>query len=71
MRLADVEAELRAQIEQAQRAGLKLDFLDYHMLTAVRTPQLRSVVDQLAVEFELGVSHFFGEPSLSLRDVAP
>jgi predicted glycoside hydrolase/deacetylase ChbG (UPF0249 family) len=71
MRLADVEAELRAQIEQAQRAGLKLDFLDYHMLTAVRTPQLRAVVEKLADEFQLGLSHYFGEPSLSLWDVAP
>lgn len=71
MSLDEVAAELRAQIEQAQRAGLKLDFLDYHMLTAMRTPELRAVVEKLANEFRLGLSHYFGEPSLSLWDVAP
>ena len=71
MRLEEVEAELRAQIEQALRAGLKLDFLDYHMLTAARTPELRGVVEKLAGEFKLGLSHYFGEPSMSLWDVAP
>lgn len=71
MSLDDVEAELRAQIEMALRAGLKLDFLDYHMLTAVQTPELRAVVEKLAGEFKLGLSHYFGEPSLSLWDVQP
>jgi predicted glycoside hydrolase/deacetylase ChbG (UPF0249 family) len=69
--LAEVEAELRAQIRRALDAGLDVDFLDYHMLTAVSTPGLRDVVEKLAAEFEVGLSHYFGEPSASLWDVEP
>lgn len=69
--LAHVEAELRAQIRRALDAGLEVDFLDYHMLTAVSTPGLRDVVEKLAAEFEVGLSHYFGEPSASLWDVEP
>jgi predicted glycoside hydrolase/deacetylase ChbG (UPF0249 family) len=71
MDLGEVEAELRAQIERAKRAGLDVDYLDYHMLTAVSTPQLRGVVEKLAAEYGLGLSRYFGEPSLSLWDVEP
>lgn len=69
--LAEVEDELRAQIQRALDAGLDVDFLDYHMLTAVSTPELRAVVERLAAEFEVGLSHYFGEPSASLWDVEP
>jgi predicted glycoside hydrolase/deacetylase ChbG (UPF0249 family) len=71
MKIDEVEAELRAQILQAQRAGLDIDYLDYHMLTAVSTPELRFVVEKLAREFGLGLSRYFGEPSVSLWDVEP
>ena len=69
--MADVEAELRAQIERALDAGLDVDFLDYHMLTAISTPELSAVVEKLAAEFEVGLSRYFGEPSVSLWDVEP
>ncbi|MBL0273941.1 MAG: ChbG/HpnK family deacetylase [Chitinophagaceae bacterium] len=36
-KLSEIETELRAQIEIAQRAGLKIDYLDYHMGAAVQT----------------------------------
>ena len=71
MKLDEVEVELRAQIEQALRAGLDVEFLDYHMLTAVSTPGLRSVVEKLAKDYDLALSRYFGEPSLSLWDVEP
>lgn len=71
MDLGEVEAELRAQIERARHAGLKVDYLDYHMLTAVSTSELRQVVEKLAKEYGLGLSRYFGEPSLSLWDVEP
>jgi predicted glycoside hydrolase/deacetylase ChbG (UPF0249 family) len=71
MKLDEVEAELRAQIEQALRAGLDVEYLDYHMLTAVSTPGLRSVVESLAEEYDLALSRYFGEPSRSLWDVDP
>ena len=67
----EVEAELRAQIERALNAGLDVDYLDYHMLTATSTPEFRRVVEKLAKDYGLGLSRYFGEPSLSLWDVEP
>lgn len=69
--LREVERELRAQIERARQAGLEIDYLDYHMLTAVSTPELRTVVEGLAREYGLGLAMYFGERSASLWDVAP
>jgi predicted glycoside hydrolase/deacetylase ChbG (UPF0249 family) len=69
--LGEVERELRAQIRKALSAGLQVDYLDYHMLTAVSTPELRAIVERLAAEFGLGLSRYFGEHSASLWDVAP
>jgi hypothetical protein len=58
---ADVERELRAQISRALRSGLKIDYLDYHMSTAVSTPPMRRIVEKLAHEYGLGISRYFGE----------
>jgi predicted glycoside hydrolase/deacetylase ChbG (UPF0249 family) len=69
--LAEVEMELRAQIERALRAGLRVDYLDYHMLTAVSTPELRAIVESLANEYHLGLSRYFGEASVSIWDADP
>ena len=69
--LAEVELELRAQIERAQQAGLRVDYLDYHMLTAVSTPELRAIVEDLAREYGFGMAMYFNERSASLWDVAP
>ncbi len=41
------------------------------MLTAVSTPQLRSIVEDLAAEYGLGLALYFGEQSASLWDVPP
>ena len=71
MNLDEVKAELRAQIEQALRAGLDVEYLDYHMLTAVSTPGLRTVVESLAKEYGFALSRYYGEPSMSLWDVEP
>jgi predicted glycoside hydrolase/deacetylase ChbG (UPF0249 family) len=69
--LREVEMELRAQISLAKTSGLRLDYLDYHMLTAVSTPELRAIVERLAAENGLGLSRYFGEHSASLWDVEP
>ena len=58
---AEVERELRAQIERGLQSGLKIDYVDYHMGTAVSTPELRSVVERLAKEYHLGISRYLGE----------
>jgi predicted glycoside hydrolase/deacetylase ChbG (UPF0249 family) len=57
----EVERELRAQIERALRSGIKIDYVDYHMGTAVRYPEFREVTERLAREFGLGMSGYFGE----------
>jgi predicted glycoside hydrolase/deacetylase ChbG (UPF0249 family) len=69
--LDEVRAELRAQIERALRAGLDVDYLDYHMGTAASTPELLSIVEDLASEHGLGLSRYFGEPSASLWHIEP
>jgi predicted glycoside hydrolase/deacetylase ChbG (UPF0249 family) len=60
--LREIEKELRAQIERALRSGLKIDYVDYHMGTAIRYPEFREVTERLAREFALGMSGYFGEP---------
>ncbi len=62
--LADVERELRAQIDRALHSGLHIDYLDYHMGTAVETDELKALVERLAREYRLGVSRWLGEEDL-------
>lgn len=60
-RIKDIENELRAQISRALQSGLRIDYIDYHMGTVVSTEPLRRLVEQLANEFHLGISRYFGE----------
>ncbi len=60
----EVEIELQAQIEKALKNGLNISYLDYHMGTAVDNPELRSIVEKLAAEYNLAVSRYFGEVDL-------
>ena len=69
--LGEVRQELTAQIERALAAGLAVDYLDYHMLTAVSTPELRAIVEDLARRYGLGLSQYFGESSATIWDAAP
>ena len=59
--LQEVERELRAQIERALRSGVRIDYVDYHMGTAVQYPDFREITERVAREFGLGMSHYFGE----------
>jgi predicted glycoside hydrolase/deacetylase ChbG (UPF0249 family) len=59
--VAEVEKELRAQIERALRSGVKIDYVDEHMGTATRYPEFRAVTERLAKEYGLGMSGYFGE----------
>jgi predicted glycoside hydrolase/deacetylase ChbG (UPF0249 family) len=67
--LEEVEKELSAQIERALKSGLKIDYVDYHMGTAVATPELRAVVEKLADKYHLGISRYFGEEYKTMFDV--
>ncbi|HUF28821.1 MAG TPA: ChbG/HpnK family deacetylase [Gemmatimonadaceae bacterium] len=59
--LQEIERELRAQIERARRSGLRIDYVDYHMGTVVRRPDVRQLTERLAREFGFGMSGYFGE----------
>lgn len=59
--LAEIEIELRAQIDRAVRSGVRIDYLDYHMGAAVQTLETRAIVERLAAEYGLAVSRYFDE----------
>ena len=59
--LGEIERELDAQIKRALVSGLKIDYVDYHMGTAVRYPEFREVTERLARKYALGMSEYFGE----------
>src|SRR4029079_15005745 len=46
------------------KAGLKIDYLDYHMGAAVQTPETRAIVEKLAAEYKLGISRYFDETGI-------
>ncbi|MCK4445868.1 MAG: ChbG/HpnK family deacetylase [Candidatus Marinimicrobia bacterium] len=71
IKIKEVEKELRAQIEKALHSGLRIDYLDYHMGTAVSTPELRSLVEKLAEEYKLGIAVYFNEAYSTLWEIAP
>lgn len=60
-KLAEIEMELRAQIEKAIKAGLKIDYLDYHMGAAMQTLETRAIVEKLAAEFNVAISRYYDE----------
>lgn len=68
-KLDEVEKELEAQITRALNSGLKIDYVDYHMWTAVSTPELRAIVEKLARAHHLGISRYFDENYNTLFDV--
>jgi len=69
-KLEDVKKELAAQIERALHSGLKIDYVDYHMGTAVSTPELRAIIEELAKQYHLGISRYFGENYQTMFDVS-
>jgi len=69
--LGEVEIELDAQVERALASGLKIDYVDYHMGTAVSTPALRAIVEKLARKHGLGISMYFNENRRTLFDIPP
>ena len=66
--LGEVERELDAQMQRAMGSGLKISYVDYHMGTAVATPQLRAVVERIAQKYHVGISRYYGEVSNTLFD---
>lgn len=69
--LSEIELELRAQIEKALKAGLRIDYLDYHMGAAMQTPETRKIVEKLAAEFKVGISRYYDEVDVEGGYAAP
>lgn len=63
---AEVERELEAQITRALGSGLKVDYVDHHMGTAVATPELRAIVERLAARHGLALVGTLGESTATL-----
>lgn len=70
-RLSEIETELRAQIDKALKAGLKIDYLDYHMGAAMQTPETRKIVEKLAAEYKVGISRYYDEVDVEGGYAAP
>ncbi len=70
-KLSEIETELRAQIDKALKAGLKIDYLDYHMGAAVQTSETRMIVEKLAAEYKLGISRYYDEVEVQGGYFAP
>lgn len=63
--VAEIEKELRSQLDRAIHSGLRIDYIDYHMGTAVDKPELRALVESLAKEYGVAISRYFGEEDVS------
>lgn len=63
-RLSEIETELRAQIDKALRAGLKIDYVDYHMGAAMQTLETRAIVEKIAAEYKIAISRYYDEVNI-------
>lgn len=54
-KLSEVELELRAQIERARKAGIRLSHFDTHMTTLTTSPQLFQLYKKIGKEYGLPV----------------
>jgi predicted glycoside hydrolase/deacetylase ChbG (UPF0249 family) len=65
---AEFEAELRAQIERAQKLGIRFEYLDVHMGGA-HVPALQPILFKLAKELKLPIPEngWMGEKNIHLR----
>lgn len=64
----EVEKELDAQIKRALSTGLKIEYIDFHMRTALATPELKDITIRLAKKYNLRRSMFMDEKYKTMYD---
>ncbi|WP_084005058.1 ChbG/HpnK family deacetylase [Gilvimarinus polysaccharolyticus] len=67
--LDEVRLELEAQIKRALATGLPIEYVDYHMRTALATDAMIAVVTDLAKQYQLRMSMRMGEAFITMFDV--
>jgi len=68
----EVEREVRAQVELAKRKGLKISYIDHHMGAAVETPEMKRRFIQVAKDYNLAISRWFGEKdTIGIYNIEP
>ncbi len=63
-KLSEVAKELRAQIDLANRKGLKISYIDNHMGAAISTLEFQEEMEKIAKEYGIGISRYFGEKEI-------
>jgi len=63
---AEVEKELRAQVELALKRGLEIRYLDTHMDSLEKTQELKDIVNRIARDYRLPVSSQCGEDATTV-----
>ena len=58
--------EFRAQLRRAVSAGLEIAYLHYPSHQALFPPWMRDILEQLAYEFQIGITGYFGAVPVSL-----
>jgi predicted glycoside hydrolase/deacetylase ChbG (UPF0249 family) len=56
-KLAEVEAELRAQIERCRAAGIRLSHLDHHMFVLYKRPDFLRLYVRLGLHYDLPIRY--------------
>lgn len=63
-KLNELETEIRAQIQMALDAGLKIDYIDGHMGAGFQSEEQIALIKKLANEYNLAISTFYGEKGI-------
>jgi chitin disaccharide deacetylase len=59
--LAEIDAELRAQIDLAKRKGVRVQYLDTHYVELPDYPGLEGVIRKIAKDYDVPISSTLGE----------
>jgi chitin disaccharide deacetylase len=70
-RLAEMEAEMRAQVELARKKGVRVQYVDTHYMSARQYPGLEDVVRRIAADYRVPYSSNMGEQTFASIEKLP